>query len=96
MRNYTGYTPVLSKMALHGGGHLQLKKMHKVDFWELFGIRLGRCPGIIPEKICFLQFYFRFNPNALALFVNLTTLNRSFAWDFSGLLDGTYIHHNKS
>ena len=43
-------------MALHGGGHLELKKMHKGDFWGLFGIRLGRCPGIIPEKISFLQF----------------------------------------
>ena len=27
------YTPVFSKMALHGGGHLDLKKMHKGDFW---------------------------------------------------------------
>ena len=54
-------------MALHGGGHLELKKMHKGDFWGLFGIRLGRCPCIIPEKISFLQFYSRFNPNALAL-----------------------------
>ena len=24
--------------------------MHKGDFLGLFGIRLGRCPGIIPEK----------------------------------------------
>ena len=55
------YTPVFSKMALHGGGHL--------DFWGLFGIRLGRCPCIIPEKISFLLFYSRFNPNALALLV---------------------------
>ena len=54
-------------MALHGGGHLELKKMHKGDFWGIFGIRLGRCPCIIPEKISFLQFYSRFNPNALAL-----------------------------
>ena len=54
-------------MALHGGGHLELKKMHKGDFWGTFGIRLGRCPCIIPEKISFLQFYSRFNPNALAL-----------------------------
>ena len=30
-------------MALHGGGHLELKKMHKGDFWGIFGIRLGRC-----------------------------------------------------
>ena len=37
-------------MALHGGGHLELKKMHMGEFWGLFGIRLGRCPGIIPEK----------------------------------------------
>ena len=57
-------------MALHGGGHLELKKMHKGDFWVFFGIRLGRCPGIIPEKISFLQFYSRFNPNALALSEN--------------------------
>ena len=28
-------------MALHGGGHLELKKMHKGDFWGLFRIRLG-------------------------------------------------------
>ena len=54
-------------MALHGGGHLELKKMHKGDFWGIFGIRLGRCPCIILEKISFLQFYSRFNPNALAL-----------------------------
>ena len=54
-------------MALDGGGHLELKKMHKGDFWGIFGIRLGRCPCIIPEKISFLQFYSRFNPNALAL-----------------------------
>ena len=57
-------------MALHDGGHLELKKMHKGDFWGLFGIRLGRCPCIIPEKISFLQFYSRFNPNALALYNN--------------------------
>ena len=55
-------------MALHGGGHLEFKKMHKGDFWGRFGIRLGRCPCIIPEKISFLQFYSRFNPNALALY----------------------------
>ena len=45
-----GNTPVFSKMALHGGGHLELKKMHKGDFWVLFGICLVRYPGIIPEK----------------------------------------------
>ena len=61
--------PRFSKMALHGGGHLEFKKMHERDFWGLFGIRLGRCPCIIPEKISFLQFYSRFNPNALALIV---------------------------
>ena len=54
-------------MALHGGGHLELKKMHKGDFRGIFGICLGRCPCIIPEKISFLHFYSRFNPNALAL-----------------------------
>ena len=43
-------------MASHSGGHLELRKMHKGDFWGLFGIRPGRCPGIIPEKISFLQF----------------------------------------
>ena len=59
--------PFFSIMALHGGGHLELKKMHKGDFWGIFGIRLGRCPCIIREKISFLQFYSRFNPNALAL-----------------------------
>ena len=52
--------PCFSKMALQGGGHLELKKMHKGDFWGFLGIRLGRCPGIIPEKISFLQFYSRF------------------------------------
>ena len=46
------------------------KKMQKGDFRGLFGIRLRRCPRIIPEKISFLQFYSRFNPNALALLVN--------------------------
>ena len=61
------YPCFFSKMALHGGGHLELKKMHKGDFWGIFGIRLGRCPCIISEKISFLQFYSRFNPNALAL-----------------------------
>ena len=59
--------PCFFEMALHGGGHLELKKMHKGDFWGIFGIRLGRCPCIILEKINFLQFYSRFNPNALAL-----------------------------
>ena len=58
-------------MALNGGGHLELKKMHKGDFWGLFGIRLGRCLCIIPEKISFLQFYSSFNPNALALSAQL-------------------------
>ena len=61
-------------MALHGGGHLELKKMHKGDFWGIFGIRLGRCPCIIPEKISFLQFYSRFNPNALALVAVICTV----------------------
>ena len=51
------YTPVFSKIALHDGGHLELKKMHRGDFRGLFGTRLGRCPCIIPEKISFLQFY---------------------------------------
>ena len=59
VRNY-GIPLFFSKMALHGGGHLELKKMHKEDFWGLFGI---------PEKISFLQFYSRFNPNALALII---------------------------
>ena len=54
-------------MTLHGGGHFEFKKMHKGDLWGLFRIRLGRC--IIPEKISFLQFYSRFDPNALALLV---------------------------
>ena len=63
------YPPVFFENGLHGGGHLELKKMHKGDFWGIFGIRLGRCPCIIPEKISFLQFYSRFNPNALALLV---------------------------
>ena len=56
-----------SKMALHGEGHLELKKMHKGGFEGLFGIRLRRCPDIIPKKNSFLQFYPRFNPNALVL-----------------------------
>ena len=47
--------------------------MHKGDFWGLFGIRLGRCPCIIPEKISFLQFYSTFNPNALALTAGSST-----------------------
>ena len=64
--------PCFSKMALHGGRHLELKKMHKGDFWGLFGIHLGRWPGIIPEKISFLQFIpgsCVFFTNALALLV---------------------------
>ena len=68
------YPCFFSKMALHGGGHLELKKMHKGDFWGIFGIRLGRCPCIIPEKISFLQFYSRFNPNVLALYVKSSRL----------------------
>ena len=68
-----GYTPVSSKIVLHGGGH---KKMQKGYFWGLFGIRLGRCPGIIPEKISFLKFYSRLNPNALALVANWTMIIR--------------------
>ena len=67
MRNY-GIPLFFSKMALHGGGHLELKIMHKGDFWGLFGICLGRCPCIILEKISSLQFYSRLNPNALALY----------------------------
>ena len=69
-------------MALHGGGHLEFKKMHKGDFWVIFGIRLGRCPCIIPEKISFLQFYSRFNPNALALNGDLEIMRsvRCFDW----------------
>ena len=46
-------------MTLHGGGHLELQKMHKEDFWGLLRICLWRCPGIIPVKISFLQFYSR-------------------------------------
>ena len=69
--------PCFFKMALHGGGHLELKKMHKGYCWGLFGIRLGRCPCIIPEKISFLQFYSRFNPNALALYCYATATARA-------------------
>ena len=36
MRNY-GTPLFFSKIALHGGGHLELKKMHKGDFWGLLG-----------------------------------------------------------
>ena len=70
-----------------------IKKMHKGDFWGIFGIRLGGCPCIIPEKISFLQFYSRFSPNALALnrrrgvygnnLMNITLYNESldeFMW----------------
>ena len=51
--------------------------MHKGDFGGLFGIRLGRCPGITPEKISFLQYYSRLNPNALALVVQTYYENRN-------------------
>ena len=43
-------------MTLHGGDHLELKKPQG----GFSGTRLGICPGIIPEKISFLQFYSRF------------------------------------
>ena len=85
------YPCFFSKMALHGGGHLESKKMHKGDFWGLFGIRLGRCPCIIPDKISFLQFYSRFNPNALALILFLlnevpsTSLHHLFLVIYSSL-----------
>ena len=65
-------------MALHGGDHLELKKMRRGYFWGLFGIRLGRCPGIIPEKISFLQFYSRFLCFSLMLLHYLSSnTNRS-------------------
>ena len=82
-------------MALHGGGHLELKKMHKGDFWGIFGIRLGRCPGIIPEKISFLQFYSRFLcffTNALALYVHKGDLKPdSFHFYFAELLVSSFL-----
>ena len=53
-----------SKKALHDGGHLELKKNTRGDFWGLFGIRLRRS---FLKKIRFLQFFSRFNPNVLAL-----------------------------
>ena len=61
-----------------------IKKMHKGGFWGLFGIRLGRCPCIIPEKISFLHFYPRFNPNALALECSVTIwlMNYFSSWPF--------------
>ena len=45
--------------------------MHKGDFWGLFGIRLGICPGIFPEKNQLSAILFQapvFFPNALTLF----------------------------
>ena len=61
-------------MVLHGGGHLELKKMHRGDFSGLFCVRLGRSPGIFPEKnqlspiLLFYSSFLCFFPNALALY----------------------------
>ena len=60
-------------MVLHGGGHLELKKMHKRDFWGLFGISLGRCPGIIPEKTAFCNFI----PGSCVFFSNALALRET-------------------
>ena len=62
---------MLSKMALHGDGHLEIKKMHKGDLWGLFGIRLGRCPGIIPEK---KSAFCIFIPGSCVFFTNALAL----------------------
>ena len=64
-------------MSLHGSGHLVLKK-HKGDFQGLFGIRLRWCPGIIPQKIRFMQFYSTFLcffTNALALWRKMLSID---------------------
>ena len=47
-----------------------IKEGHKGYFGGLFGIRLGRFPGIIPEKFYSSLLYFL--TNALALRVNLS------------------------
>ena len=53
--------------------------------------------SLLVTKICHHPiFSSHYVPLAGWLFVNLTNLNRSFAWDFPGLLAGTYIYHNKS
>ena len=59
--------PCFSKMALHGGGHLELKKMHKGIFGASSVFDWGDVRVSFLKKISFLQFYSRFNPNALAL-----------------------------
>ena len=52
--------------------------------------------SLLVTKICHHSiFSSHFVPLAGWLFVSLTNLNRSFAWDFSGLLAGTYVYHNK-
>ena len=68
-------------MALHGGGHLELKQMHRGNFRGLFGIRLAKYPGIIPKKSAFCNFIpgsCVFVTNVLALFRcwNLTSADR--------------------
>ena len=54
-------------MALHGGGHLELEKMHKGGFGASSEFVWGDVHVSFLKKISFLQFYSRFNPNALVL-----------------------------
>ena len=75
-------------MALHGGGHLELKKMHKGDFWGLFGIRLGRCPGIIPEKNQLSAILFQ-----VPLFFSLMLLHYIFTPDVCRRSENEFSHN---
>ena len=57
-------------MALHGGGHLELKKCTRGIFGASSEFVWGDVQVSFLKKISFLQFYSRFNPNALALSEN--------------------------
>ena len=63
------YTPVFSKMALHGGGHLELKKCTRGILGASSEFVWGDVHVSFLQKISFLQFYSRFNLNALALVI---------------------------
>ena len=68
-----GYTPVFRKWRYMVAAILDARqKMHKGDFWGLFGIRLARCPGIIPEK---KSAFCNFIPGSCVFFTNALALN---------------------
>ena len=48
-------------MASHSGGHLELRKMHKGDFWGLFGIRPSAFCNFIPGSCFFSLMLLHYN-----------------------------------